>query len=141
MVVGVVQDFHFESLHTEIAPVFITALDWPGSISMRLTPGDLKGTLAAVEAKWQEIAPDRPFDYYFLDDAFEALYRSEQRLAGLFSAFFVLVVFIACLGLFGLAAFTLQCIGDSQRRMASLRVTGAGREQAPQRFGVPGNGS
>ncbi len=69
---------------------------------------DLPGTLAHLEATWTTFIPERPFEYYFLDASFDQLYRAEQRAATLFSVFTGLSLVIACLGLFGLAAFTAE---------------------------------
>jgi putative ABC transport system permease protein len=111
-IIGVVKDFHFESLHREVGPVLLhqdTALgrSWE-AVSFRLTPGDVPGTLAALEKQWRQTAPGLPFEYAFLDASFDALYRSEQRTGQLFTAFAAVAILIACLGLFGLSAFTAE---------------------------------
>jgi putative ABC transport system permease protein len=111
-VIGVVKDFHFESLRSEIGPVLLhqdTALgqSWE-AVSFRLAPGDVRGTLAALEKRWRKTAPGLPFEYAFLDASFDALYRSEQRTGQLFTAFAAVAILIACLGLFGLSAFTAE---------------------------------
>jgi putative ABC transport system permease protein len=110
-VVGVVRDFQYHSLHRAIDPLVLHIL--PSSyyydyLSVRLHPGHLPETLAALEATWTRFNPERPFEYTFLDDQFDALYRAEARLSGLFGVFTGLAVVIACLGLFGLAAFTAE---------------------------------
>ncbi|MEM1127741.1 MAG: ABC transporter permease, partial [Bacteroidota bacterium] len=104
-VLGVVADFHFRSLREAIEPLAI----WhdPSAVynlAVRLTPGSQQAALAHLEATWAVHAAHRPFAYRFLDDVYDRLYRNEQqmgRLAGLFSG---LAIFIACLGLLGLAA-------------------------------------
>jgi putative ABC transport system permease protein len=111
-VIGVVKDFHFESLHREVGPVILhqdTALgeSWE-AVSFRLAPGNVPGTLAALEKQWRKTAPGLPFEYAFLDASFDALYRSEQRTGQLFTAFAAVAILIACLGLFGLSAFTAE---------------------------------
>jgi putative ABC transport system permease protein len=111
-IIGVVKDFHFESLHREVGPVMLhqdTALaqSWE-AVSFRLAPGDVPGTLAALEKQWKRTAPGLPFEYAFLDASFDALYRSEQRTGQLFTAFAAVAILIACLGLFGLSAFTAE---------------------------------
>jgi len=108
-VIGVVRDFHYQSLHHRIAPLVLQLS--PSSrdhFVVRLQSADLPGTLAHLEATWKEFIPERPFEYYFLDAAFDRLYRAEQRTATLFSVFTGLSLIIACLGLFGLAAFTAE---------------------------------
>ncbi len=117
-VIGVVEDFHFESLRTAIAPVAlvingamlgssIEALSLE-AVSFRLSAGDMPAVLAAMEKKWKQVAPGRPFDYSFLSNDFEAMYRSEQRSEQLFTAFALIAILIACLGLFGLSAFAAE---------------------------------
>jgi putative ABC transport system permease protein len=75
---------------------------------LKIHPENLKDTLAFVENKCSEIEPKIPFEYHFLDDDFESLYRTEERMGRLFNGFTVLVIFIACLGLFGLASHTVE---------------------------------
>ena len=108
-VIGVVRDFHYQSLHHRIGPLVLQLN--PSSrdhFIVRLQTEDLPGTLAHLEATWKNFIPDRPFEYYFLDDSFDRLYRAEQRAATLFSVFTGLSLIIACLGLLGLAAFTAE---------------------------------
>ena len=109
-IIGVIKDFHYESLHKEIRPIVIRNLsDAPGEyISIRLGPNKLSKTLAFLEGKWKEFAPGQPFEYFFLDDSFDKLYQSEQGAGQLFTAFSIIAGFIACLGLFGLAAFSTE---------------------------------
>jgi len=108
-IVGVVKDFHLTSLHEEIRPVMLNIN--PGSYAqllLRLRPGDASATLASLENHWRTFAPDWPFEYAFLDQRLNQLYRAEHQLGELFGYFAVLAIFIACLGLFGLAAFTAE---------------------------------
>ncbi len=105
-VVGVVKDFHFESLHEPIGPLLIF-LDTTlvRQLFVRIEGEDPASTLAAVESAWKARVGHRPFDYHFLDEDFNSLYRKEERMAGLFSVFSVIAIVLACLGLFALAAF------------------------------------
>jgi putative ABC transport system permease protein len=108
-VVGVVRDFHTASLHEAVGPLLLfrrTASNW--EVSVRLRAGAVPAALAHIETQWEEIAPDRPFDYTFLDEALAALYGAEQQLMKLLGLFAGLAVLIACLGLFGLAAFAVE---------------------------------
>jgi len=109
-IIGVLKDFHYESLHKEIRPLVIrNLLNANGDyISIRLGPDNLSKTLALLEKKWEEFTPDQPFEYFFLDDSFDKLYRSEQRAGQLFTAFSIIAGLIACLGLLGLAAFSTE---------------------------------
>ncbi|HMB92408.1 MAG TPA: ABC transporter permease [Rhodothermales bacterium] len=108
-VVGVVEDFHYQSLKEEIDPLVLSPTWWSRFILVRVsTTDDLAGTLAVIEDKWQTQAPDYPFDFTFLDERFAQIYDAEERLAQIFAVFSALAVLIACLGLFGLAAFMAQ---------------------------------
>ncbi len=108
-VVGVVKDFHTESLRKKISPLFIGCTSHIfNSLSVRIKTENIPATLSFLESKMRQIDPFRPFDYAFLDDSFDSQYRSEERLSRVFSYFAILAVFIACLGLFGLASFTAE---------------------------------
>jgi len=106
-VVGVVQDFHFESLHAPIGPLLIF-LDTTmvRQLFVKVKSEQLASTLASLEKEWKARVNHRPFDYHFLDDDFNTLYQAEERIAGLFSVFSGVAIVLACLGLFALAAFT-----------------------------------
>ncbi len=111
-IIGVVKDFHYESLHVPIAPVVMYIVPPSfNSISVRIRPEqtqDMASTLSFLEKVWQEYRPNFPFTYSFLDDRYEQLYQSEHKLGQMFSAFSALAVFIGCLGLFGLASYTAE---------------------------------
>ena len=105
-VIGVVRDFHFESLHEKIRGHLMKISGQVNRISVRLRPGTIAGTLQSIENIWRELEPAHPFSYVFLDDSFDRLYRSEQRMGQIFISFTLMAIFISCLGLFGLASFT-----------------------------------
>jgi putative ABC transport system permease protein len=108
-VIGVVKDFHFESLHKQISPLYIGYTSHAiNSLSVRITSENIPKTLAFMREKIGHFDPHRPFEYAFLDDSFDAQYRAEERLGRIFSYFAILAIFIACLGLFGLASFTAE---------------------------------
>lgn len=108
-VIGVVRDFNYTSLHDNIKPLIVQILpEAYGFIALRVKPGKLQNTIGMLSAKWKTIVHDEPFQYSFLDDDFAALYKSEQNLQRVLGLFTVLSVLIACLGLFGLAAFTIR---------------------------------
>ena len=112
-VVGVVEDFHLESLHEEIDPVVLQLRDaesWSGSryLIARLAPAAIPDAMAHLEQEMRRLVPDEPFEYEFLDAVFDQMYRTEQRLSQIFTSFAVLAILIACLGLFGLASFTAE---------------------------------
>ena len=108
-VIGVVKDFHFESLHQAIVPMIFYMP--PGGnyhrLSLKIGGNNIPATIAAIGATWHRYLPDVPFDYGFLDQKFQQLYNSEQEQGSLFTIFSCIAIFIACLGLFGLSAFTI----------------------------------
>jgi putative ABC transport system permease protein len=108
-VVGVVEDFNYASLRQEIEPLLFQ-VD-PGtfrSVSLRLKTGNISATLSDLRQAWQRLVPGRPFEYAFLDQRFDRLYQAQERFGQVFSIFAGLAILIACLGLFGLAAFTAE---------------------------------
>jgi putative ABC transport system permease protein len=107
-VIGVVKDFHFESLHQQIRPLLIRLGASVLYMSVRIRPENLASTLAFLKDKWQALVPEQPFEYFFLDSDFDRLYRAEERTGRIFGYFSALAIFIACLGLFGLAAFAAE---------------------------------
>ncbi len=110
-VVGVAKDFHFTSLHSQIQPLAMFTSPKSSDydyLLVKINSQDFRETLSFIEQKWQVIAPHRPFEFAFLDQEFDALYRSEERVGQLFFVFAGLAIAIACLGLFGLASFTAE---------------------------------
>ena len=108
-VIGVIADFHHQSLHAQIAPLSLRmAPQSTRFFLLRIDTGSLQQTLAELEAIWKERVPHRPFLYSFLDERFEAQYRAEERFGNLFGSFAGLALFIACLGLLGTAAYATQ---------------------------------
>jgi putative ABC transport system permease protein len=109
-IIGVVKDFHYQSLQQVIRPFSMRIQ--PGDcslISVKVNPTDLKRTIAGIERSWQSMIPNQPFSYLFVDDMFDRQYRSEDRFGRLFLYFAALAIFISCLGLLGLASYsTLQ---------------------------------
>jgi putative ABC transport system permease protein len=107
-VIGIMEDFNFTSLHNEIEPLILFLANWGNLMPVRLEPGSLQHKISDIEGIWNEMAPGEPFAYSFLDQNFESLFRNEQRLGKIFIIFTSLAIFIACLGLFGLATFTAE---------------------------------
>ena len=106
-VVGIIGDFNFEDMHQQIVPIVFVMDNRFGNISIKIAGGDIKGSLEHIEKTWKRYLPEVPFEYTFVSERFEQLYRSEQRQGSLFTAFSGIAIFIACLGLFGLSAFTI----------------------------------
>ncbi|NQY34934.1 MAG: ABC transporter permease [Alteromonadaceae bacterium] len=108
-VVGVVKDYHFESVREELKPIvhFVNKTRFY-YLALKLDNKDVSGTIAAVENTWKKLFPTQDFSYSFLDDNFNAMYEDEKRVSGVYGVFSILAVCIACLGLFGLASFTTE---------------------------------
>jgi putative ABC transport system permease protein len=108
--VGVFNDFHFESLHQKIVPLVLfiprNANNF-GRISIKISGSNIPAALSHIEKTWKRFLPDVPWQYTFLDENFDRLYQSEQRQSTIFTIFAGIAIFIACLGLFGLSAFTI----------------------------------
>lgn len=107
-VIGVVKNFHFESLRENISALSLVIGDFSSSMAIKLNAGNFTNSIAQVEATWNKVAPGQPFSYYFMDEAFNNTYQAEQRLGHIFIIFTILSILIACLGLFGLATFNAQ---------------------------------
>jgi len=108
-VIGVVKDFQFQSLREEINPLVIHI--WTSNtyvFAMRIRPEHIPQTLAFIENKWEELDPAHPFEYSFMDETFNRIYRREEKLSQIFSVFSFLAIFIASLGLFGLALYMVE---------------------------------
>jgi putative ABC transport system permease protein len=113
-IVGVLDDFHFESLHQQIVPLVLamTPENTPGFhynwLSIKIAGNNIPAALDYLEKTWKKYLPQTPFEYTFLDEKFDQLYRSEQRQGTLFTSFACIAIFIACLGLLGLSAFAIS---------------------------------
>ncbi|MBT1685773.1 ABC transporter permease [Dawidia soli] len=106
-VTGVVRDFHFASLQHQIGPlVLFTEEIYHGNVFVKLKGRDIQQEVAALRTICQRLLPHRPFEYHFLDQEYDALYQNEQRMGTVSTAFAVLAIAIACMGLFGLVAFS-----------------------------------
>jgi putative ABC transport system permease protein len=119
-VIGVVEDFHFKSLHSAVEPIALynfqdkreltprERIFWQRFMIVNTTGDNIHETVSYLEERFQEYDPRHPFDFQFLDDALDQLYETDQRLISLISLFAGVCIFIACLGLFGLASFTTE---------------------------------
>jgi putative ABC transport system permease protein len=113
--VGIVKDFHFESLHQRVVPMVFVPAGWSGinNIAVKISGDNLQDGIAHLEKTWREMLPASPFEYTFLDERYRELYEAEQKEGILFTVFSGLAIFIACLGLFGLATFnTMQRVKE-----------------------------
>lgn len=130
-IVGVVEDYHNESLRVAIEPlVFRYNPAVKGAISMRIAAADAQRAIAAVERQYTALFPDNPFQYFFLDQYFDNQYQADQRFGQVLGVFTGLAIFVACLGLFGLASFTVL---QRTKEIGVRKVLGA---SVPQILGL-----
>lgn len=129
-IIGVIKDFHFESMHQTIVPIVLVMFPpsnpYFNNLSIKLAGTNINKSLSILENTWKKFIPDIPYEYTFLDDNFDKLYEAEQRQGNIFTAFACIAIFIACLGLFGLSAFTIsQRIKEiGVRKILGADVTG-----------------
>ncbi|AYL99330.1 FtsX-like permease family protein [Mucilaginibacter celer] len=121
-IVGVMKDFNFSSLKDKIGPVVLAYADDYGAISVRIKASNISAFIEQVQNKWKELAPNHQFTYSFMDEDFDATYRSEHRIGQLFISFSTLAILIACLGLFGLAAYAAE---QRNKEIGIRKVLGA----------------
>ncbi|MEM8599928.1 MAG: ABC transporter permease [Bacteroidota bacterium] len=105
-IIGIVEDFHPYGLRSEIPTLGMRIENRITRYTLRLKTNDLPATIASIEDLWKTAVPHRPFSYHFVDETFDEQYRAETRFGQVFGVFAALAIFIACLGLFGLASFT-----------------------------------
>ncbi|MES1215831.1 MAG: ABC transporter permease [Bacteroidota bacterium] len=106
-IIGVLKDFHYKSLQSNIPPLVMRFEPWGlGMISIKVAAKNLPQTLKAIGDKWSQVIPNRPFEYDFLDEFFDRQYKAEDHFGNLFFNFAVLAIFISCLGLLGLSSYS-----------------------------------
>lgn len=129
-VIGVVRDFHLGSLHEQIEPLVLHSLPqyqyWRVWISVRLRPGAVAGVLPFLEQTWRRFTPDGAYRYFFIDESLNALHQADRRFGQLVGWFAALAILIACLGLWGLAAFSAE---RRTKEIGIRKVFGAGSLQ------------
>jgi ABC-type antimicrobial peptide transport system permease subunit len=126
-VIGIVKDFHFESLHEPVKPAYFTLQQNPGKnpwfkLMVRIKATDQQQTIAAIQRLYESFNPGFPFTFNFLSEAYQKQYDTETRIATLSKYFAALAIIISCLGLFGLAAFTAQ---KRRKEIGVRKVVGA----------------
>ncbi|GGB23134.1 ABC transporter permease [Puia dinghuensis] len=124
-VIGIIRDFNFTSIRSAITPLVL--VDRPGDnsagLNIRMAADHIPDVLARVKATWSAFAPQKPFHYSFLDEDFDSLYRAEQRMGSVVIVLTTLAIFIACLGLFGLAAYGAE---QRAKEIGIRKILGAG---------------
>jgi putative ABC transport system permease protein len=107
-VIGVVEDFHYETMREKISPLAFVLGTSPGIVSVKMSGSDVSATLRSIEDVWKKFAPHQPIRYSFMDDSFARMYDDIQRMGHIFTTFAVLAIIVACLGLFALSAFMVE---------------------------------
>lgn len=124
-IIGVVKNFHFKPVNTTIEPLIMLTSSmsrWYNYVLIRINPDDVTGTLASLENTFEKLVTGSPFEYKFLDDSYDKMYRKEQRVGKIFNYFSFLAIFISCLGLFGLASFMAE---QKTKEIGIRKVLGA----------------
>jgi putative ABC transport system permease protein len=122
-IIGVVKDFQFENMHKSVGPLNFRYKPEDYGMGFRVSTKDVHGLVGKVESRFKAMAPGMPFMYRFLDDSFDEMYRTEQRMGRLALTFSLLAILIACLGLFGLAAYMAE---QRTKEIGIRKVLGAG---------------
>jgi putative ABC transport system permease protein len=130
-IIGVVKDFHFSPFRDEIESLSMHLEDFAYSLAIKLEKGSFTNAIKSIEGIWNKVAPGQPFAYYFMEDSFNNTYKSEQRLGRIFIIFTILSILIACLGLFGLAAFNAE---KRTKEIGIRKVMGASVSQITYRL-------
>jgi putative ABC transport system permease protein len=107
-IIGVVKNFHFESLRQNIGPLALRLAEHPYTCVFKVDSKNIRQLVSQVESKWKAMAPAMPFSYRFMDDSFDSMYRNEQRVGKVGLSFAMLAMLIACLGLFGLVTYMAE---------------------------------
>lgn len=107
-IIGVIKNFNFKSLRDNVTPLVLIYGHNQGALSIRISSANIPGIISRVKDKWQQVSPNQEFSYSFMDQDFDAQYRSEQRTGLIFVSFTSFAIIIACLGLFGLAAYAAE---------------------------------
>jgi len=128
-IIGVVEDFHYGSIHHKVEPLIFRFRSYGRDVLVRIQAGTEKATIGQIEALYRKFHPKQPFDYSFLDQDYQALYEAETRVAALSKYFSAIAIIISCLGLFGLAAFTAE---RRQKEIGIRKVLGASVVQLVQ---------
>jgi putative ABC transport system permease protein len=121
-IVGIMKDFNYSSLRDQIKPVALVYNEDRGAISARVNTANLAAIMSKIGSGWKELSPNQQFIYSFMDQDFDATYRTEQRIGTIFISFSTLAILIACLGLFGLAAYAAE---QRNKEIGIRKVLGA----------------
>jgi putative ABC transport system permease protein len=117
-VIGIVEDFNYNTMKQEVQPLCFFRGISPSIVSVKADTGDMPSLLSSIEAKWQEFMPNMAFRYAFMNDSFATMYNNVSRIRTIFLAFAILAIFVACLGLFALSAFMVE----QRKKEISIRM-------------------
>lgn len=133
IVIGVVKDIHLNSLRENITPVILHIYPFAYStFTLRIKNKDVPATIAHLESTWKKFNPEWPFEYKFLDENFDKLYKAEEKLATLFTYFTGFTIFVACLGLFGLVVYSTT---QKYKEISIRKVLGASESTLVMQLG------
>ena len=132
-VIGVVKNFHYESLRENVGALGMMLGGYSGALAIKINAGDYANTIANIETIWESMVPGQIFGYYFIEEQFNATYEAEQRLGQIFITFTLLSILIACLGLFGLAAFNAE---KRTKEVGIRKVLGANVSQITYKLSI-----
>jgi len=107
-VIGVIEDFHFESMKQRIGPLSLMIERSPNSVAVKVNTQDIPGAIRAISKVWKEFSPNQPIRYSFLDESYARMYDDVERMGSIFRNFALLAILVACLGLFALSAFMVE---------------------------------
>src|SRR5678815_1033283 len=107
-VIGVVKNFNFNSLREQVSPMALFYAEERGKMAVRFKSANIPSLISTVGKKWRSLAPNQPFNYSFMDEDFNNIYRTEQRIGKIAVSFSALAILIACLGLFGLVTYAAE---------------------------------
>ncbi|MET0466332.1 MAG: ABC transporter permease [Chitinophagaceae bacterium] len=119
---AVIKDFHFASLHSAVEPLVLFPDNWGSVMQVKMTGNNMSQTIAHLEKTWKELAPHRPFQYTFMDEDYNKMYASEMRTGDIFKVFSTIAILLACMGLFGLSAYSVQ---QKTKEIGIRKVLGA----------------
>lgn len=122
IIVGVIRDFNFQSLRNNIEPLVLFTASWGNRLLVKVKGDDMPATLAFMQSKWKQILPNRPFEYRFLDEDYQRLYKTEIQLGKVMNFFSAIAIVLACLGLFGLSSYMIQ---QRMKEISIRKVLGA----------------
>ncbi len=124
LVIGIVKDYHNESFQKKISPLVLWYVPgWNSNLSIRISGNNTQGTIQYIKKRWNELSPDIPFEFQFLDEKYDALYRDEDKFNLLIGYFSIIAILIACLGLFGLVSFSTE---RRNKEIGIRKINGAG---------------